>query len=115
MQILILSARYGLIGLNHVIPLYDQRMTREQWRDSLWVEACVSDAWHYYTEWGLVEVGHVYPAWSKPYAAVLRAGLAPSGIQPRDVWQLYQPGRYATQGRRQWALSCFLADHHAAK
>lgn len=82
LAILILSARFGLIGPSCKIPLYDQRLTLAQAQDPAWVSEHITDRWtlvqtHTYRT--------VYTCLPRLYQAALIAGLHSFGIEPVPI------------------------------
>lgn len=76
-QILILSARYGLVRLDEVIAPYEQRMDR---RGRVGADTITIQAMMY----GLTDVYAFLPG---AYFTALDTALRPLGIYPQDVYE----------------------------
>lgn len=108
LDVLILSARFGLLTPRSVIPLYNDKLDWGRARDREWIETHIAETWEWITD-GDVSMYHVvYTSLNTIYETALAAGLREFGIKPQRIFADGSTSR----GRRLKALSAFCKDRH---
>ncbi|MBN1934609.1 MAG: hypothetical protein JW934_08080 [Anaerolineae bacterium] len=98
LDVMFLSARFGLIDWTYMIPLYDQKMTIGQITDE-WVGTRVTVPWMRYESYCKT----VYTCLPRLYKVALAAGLAPFGVKPAAIQMSYGQG-YMSKYLKQFCL-----------
>jgi hypothetical protein len=108
LDVLILSARFGLLTPRSVIPLYNDKLDWARARSPTWVETHVTEAWAWITGGEVGTYRAVYTSLNTIYETALASGLREFGIEPRRVLCDGPTSR----GRRLKALSAFCRERH---
>ena len=107
-DVLILSARFGLLTPRSVIPLYNDKLDWGRAHNPEWIETHITEVWEWITEGDVGMYRVIYTSLNTIYETALVAGLREFGIKPQRIFADGSTSR----GHRLRALSIFCQERH---